>query len=310
MSNLIITSLDDIAQPTTMSNVLEGRTTFLNSNERFEEREQFLFPVEKMSFADAMRTAKKGRFDFDALRNINNVIVVTKPDGGKRIVNACSDFYRLEALEEVLLPLEELLDQEFPDGYKVRYRHDEFARFFIDYVFPMQYRVGGKDPIFVKATLWHSYSGDMRFGFRFGVYRQWCSNGATIMESGMSKVAKHTKNRLPKVLAQMQIEGLKMIINSFDNLVKPMEILAEKPVLNYEERILEVVAATSFPESQVDGAFSRFQFERTQYDLPATDWLVYNAMNYQLNHSTDNFNMRYWNREKADSEVMQFLIAN
>ena len=70
-------------------------------------------------------------------------------------------------------------------------------------------------------------------------------------------------------------------------------------------RIEEVIESTSFPIGLMEDAQVRAAMEQTRHKLPSTDWLIYNALNYVINHEAETLQGR--KAERIDREVLDYL---
>jgi len=291
-----------ISQPALQVNtaILSGtnQLAYCKSNERLERRESLFFPVEKKRLG-----AICGDYANDAIGSISNAIVVQTPNGGK-IVNTCSDTYALKTIEEILLPIEEVLDKEF--DYSAVYRHHDHARFYVDYIIHKPLSVGDEtDIILPKIRVQHSYSGDVRYEVLTGFYRQICSNGLSVLIDGtkQSFKSKHTTNKLD---LKHSMNHLLTFVESASDYKQCFEILTGKAV-NMEERIEQVIQYTGFPKGLLQEVSDRIAQE-TNLGLEPSDWLVYNGFNYVLNHNHTSFKMLEQNRQTLDHAVLGYLL--
>lgn len=297
-----------IAQPPSVldSPILGGSNQLIGhkSAERRSQRDALFFPVYSKKLDEIYDMADKRRHALSTLPNVENLIIVEPKDGEKKIVNVCSNTYNLKPLSEILLPIEEILDKHF--DYSASYRHNEHCRFFVDYVVhkpdTMQ---DSTDIILPKIRIQHSYSGDVRYEIKYGFWRQICSNGLTVMVDGATVRAKHTTNKLK---LGTNVEGLLEFVDKASDFKRQYEVLGDRAVLDFGERVLEVISATNFPKGLKDMVLDRITYENGFLGLPATDWLVYNGFNYILNHNHSELMMQEWNRQTLDKNILNYLL--
>lgn len=294
-----------VSQPALLQDtaILSGsnQLSYCKSNERLQRRDSLFFPVEKTRLG-----AICGATANDSISSIANAIIVQTPNGGK-IVNTCSDTYALKTIEEILLPIEEVLDKEF--DYSAVYRHHDHARFYVDYIIHKALSVGDEtDIILPKIRVQHSYSGDVRYEVLTGFYRQICSNGLSVLIDGskQSWKSKHTTNKLD---LKHSMNHLLNFVESASDYKQCFEVISEKVVLDVEERLGQVIAYTGFPKGLLEQVSDRIAQE-TNLGLMPSDWLVYNGFNYVLNHNHTSFNILEQNRNKLDHEILGFLLQH
>jgi len=238
--------------------------------------------------------------------NITHAVVVNTPNG-KQVVNFCSEDYRLVPNAEILPPL----IGELGDSWKIEVLSRTFAEsmFYIDVIFKnKKFKISGKDDIFPKLTIYNSYNGKMRYQFIMGFYRLICSNGLTIpIVDSLTKIkAMHT----PKIEKLVDPDTIKIMVNEFNQnaieLMEPYLILQDQKVGNMPLRIESVIDDTAFPGRQLENVIDRAT-EEIQSGLAPTDWVTYNAFNYQLNHNEE-IGMPEHKKNKLDQEVLDYLL--
>ncbi len=205
-----------------------------------------------------------------------------------------------------ITPLEAELDAKFE--YRVFYRCSDDCKFYVDYIIktPKVAGTAQKDLIMPKLRVQHSYSGDVRYSFMFGAWRQVCSNGMGVMDEERVLATKHTKHRLNQTLTKT-IESLDDFVARFEEYVKPYKDMQREVILDVQTRLDEVIHATKFPISLREDVLERMRFEKENFGYYNTNWLLYNAMNFQLNHNFDTFSMQEHNRSKLDAEIFSQL---
>lgn len=293
---------------TAVKNKLQGLAEPISkqADERIKRRDALFKPVEIVK-TSSLLTPQFDGIPVNSLPNLENTILVTTPEGMK-VVNTCSNQYRLVPIQDVLLPFEEALDSVF--DYSAVYRHSDYCRFFVDYIMKKPSETAVNDKIAPRIRLQHSYSGDVRYEVKFGFYRQICSNGLHAIGFDQKIRTKHTKNRLDEELGNM-IEIVQEFVEHAEDYMKPFqmmdEVIYDTPIM-FEERIDAVIDLTGFPKNLKENIVLRASLERAQNNLKQSDWLIYNAMNYQLNHNYTELGMQEWNRQKLDERLLQFFL--
>lgn len=259
------------------------------------------FPVEKIPVDQIIS-------GFEHPSGINHVIVITKPGGVKRIVQYCSEIYHLVPNAEVVPAFETELSKFFKVEKRIRMRN--WARFYIDFILKdKMLEVVEKDAVFPKITLINSYDGAVKYQFTSGFYRLICTNGLTIPVGEQRKFkSMHTPKLGKETSFGAVLEMASEFLASASDIFESYRELHEQQVRNWELRIEEVVEETSFPPSLQEDVMARMQIEMSLFkELPPSDWMIYNAFNYQLNHNED-LKAKESKKEDVDSEVLEYLL--
>ncbi len=262
------------------------------------------FPVRKVHVSEIQSG------DFEHPSGINHAIVITKPDGSERVVQYCSESYRLVPNSEIITQFEEQFSKHY--RVEVETKVNRWARFFVDFILKEHgINIGSvtkdEDPVFPRITLMNSYDGSIRYSFKAGFYRQVCTNGM-VAPVGETKEIKsmHTPNieELLKfdTVFEMTSEFLGIVEEVSENYFE----LNEQPVDDWMMRIEEVTEETGFPPSLQEDVAARMQLE-LDHGLKPTDWLVYNAFNYQLNHN-EGLKAKQNKRDSVDFKVLDYLL--
>lgn len=271
---------------------------------RHEKRKAICFEPKIEDMQDIYGIAKKRAYPVSTLSHVNKVVTVTVPEMGNRrvVVNTCSPTYKLTRLETVLDNVESALE-DF--DYSVRYSHSEYCRFFIDYILKEKMQVGD-DIIFPRLRVEHSYSGELKFGAKFGFFRQVCTNGLSVAHGQqMEFKTKNTKN------SSIQFE-LGKTLHSFLKKAETMKD-AYSPLLGeyveFEDLTIEkIIDYSKAPKSLLAASIETFNREATM-GMERNMWLAYNSINFQLNHNYTSLNMQEWNRNKLDSQLLQTCLG-
>jgi hypothetical protein len=91
----------------------------------------------------------------------------------------------------------------------------------------------------------------------------------------------------------------------FEEMVQVYHDLKDFKLGNPKIRLEEVAENTSFPMSLLEGAEERMIAELKMGYEP-TDWVVYNALNYMINHGNDSLIGRKF--EKLDKEILNYML--
>lgn len=263
---------------------------------------EIYFPVEKISnpsLQDGVELPSGLQF----------AVQVTKPSGEKRIVNYCSEIYHLVPNQEIIPLFLDQLSRYYKVDVKVRF--NEWARFFVDLVIKdKSIDMGRGDNIFPKIRLINSYDGSYRYQYVAGIWRQICSNGMGIWEQKGTRIHKmHTPAIGEEVSFEKVMEMTSTFLAEIGEHTEVYRELSDTEIKYPESRIEEVIEETSFPSSLQEDVLYRLEEERNQLRMERiTDWLVYNAFNYQLNHNED-LKAKENKKEKMDQEVLNYLLT-
>ena len=261
---------------------------------------QIFFPVEKV-LAEELAPGLKFH------PGISHAVVITNNEGERVVVNYCSNKYHLVKNEDVVVPFLEELKKHWDVG--VSFHTINSSQFFIDFAlmdFPHQ--VLEKDPGFPKIRLANSYDGRVRYHFSAGLWRRVCSNGLSIPIGETTHIKKlHTPSIAGLVDFSKILEMTSKFIESSDDYTEIYRELNGRRVKDLNYRIEEIIEETRFPPSLEEDVKFRITEEMNQLGLTTpTDWLVYNAFNYQLNHH-ESLKMKELKREEIDAEVLSYL---
>lgn len=265
--------------------------------------EKLLYPVSKVPLSEILP-------DYNFNRQQAYAIVVDTPKG-KKVVNTCSSQYHLVPNKQIIEPLLETLE-----GYNIDFlvtnRMD--SRFSLDVLLhDIKMDVGKKDPIVPKLRMYNSYDGRLKYQFHMGFFRMICSNGMVVPVEGFEDKNVFLKMRhTPSLGSYVEKNAIIDMIESFKEHSKeftaPLIELSKSKVGNIEERVKEVINNTKFPTRKIEDVMDRIQVEMGELKSPvATDWLIYNGFNYQLNHNSE-IKTEAAKKEKIDQQVLSYLL--
>ena len=265
------------------------------------KREDLMFDVE-------MRDVKEATGMTVAQSHLNKMIVTTDSDGTERIVNFCSEWYSLVPIADILIPLEKVLKSEGVK-YKATYKHHNHCRFYVDYVIEgIEKKIQKADSLNQRISIRHSYDGQMTFSINHGIYRQICSNGMMGWSSDFAFSRKHSSGLTAETIEEMTFEMVASMKDSFEEAVEVFEVLAERKVEKWADRLLEVLNAVSgTPKRFAEEIEQVIMKESAELKVPVTDWLIFNGINYQLNHNQE-IKKTIEHREKVDAKVLDYML--
>ena len=241
-------------------------------------------------------------------------IVVNPGTKKQRIVNFCSKDYQLVPNDVIYDNFKAALKEA---GYRfsTSFQTRNDCQFQLDFkILDNKKKVLERDMLIPKVSIKNSYDGKLKFAGQMGFHRVVCSNGMTVPDRD-SVQTKISAMHMPNLYTA---KGYDKIIGSFqgflDNskeLLKPYKELAKRKIKKsqVEERIMGIIEATDFPKRQAEAAIARALEEHKIYKLELSDWLVYNAMNFQLNHNP-NVDLDINRFQAIDVQVLNHMVNN
>jgi len=237
--------------------------------------------------------------------NKHEGMVIVEPVGEKpKVVNVPSLGYGLLPLADILIPLEEKLRESFT--ITPTYSHRDHARFSITYVIEgVEVLVGKKDKLNPFIKIIHSYDSSTIFQVKLGFSRQLTKTG--IMGATFQDViTSHTVDMIDEVIEDTINAVTEFIENCEDYKVEAYDLINKK-VTNVETRVDQILEETGEMRGYKDLIMQRIAFEIAENKLPQTDWLIYNAINYQLNFSSEaQENMKM----KKDQKIYSYIASS
>lgn len=232
--------------------------------------------------------------------------IVTGTGKERTIVNVCSKGYELLPNEKIFEPVLEAVSKNFDVELKANSRNS--SKFYLDMVIKdKSYKVLTKDIVVPRVRVMNSYDGSLKFSYQFGFFRMVCSNGlmAPIKEKSTLFKSMHT----PRIITQVDrlLESTVEFTEHAQEFVEAFKSMADKK-LSMEEAtqlIDSIVKNTKAPSKRKENMMERLAIE-SKMGLPISNWLVYNAINYELNHSKSN--MAPHKKDKVDAEVLRILM--
>lgn len=271
-----------------------------------EQREKdFFSPVKKVPAKDIL-----GK-NYNTTERNSHCIVVDIDGGGHKIVNFCSKVYGLVENSKIFPEIEKMLSEKYT--FSKKYTHRDHSKFYADYL------LKGKDTIIGHAKfddkiqplirIMHSYNGQLKYSAQMGFKRQICSNGlwGYVFETQID--LRHNLGNLSKIF-EGTMKGVDEFLKQSEKFKLVYQVLADRQIKNVEHRVDEVINAVKlFPKRQRAEVIERINIEHKDNNLPITDWLVYNAFNYQLNHNTS-IKQHEDVKMTTDKKVFEFMHKN
>lgn len=274
--------------------------------------DQMLFPVKIAKISDELGINSISSTEYGIFANINW-------EKKSTLLNVCSDIYELVENDKIFPAIEEILRTAGIE-FDVTYKMIDFSRFYADYTI----KTGGvsvgnrKDKIFPVIRVTHSYNGLLKYKITFGWFRLICSNGLIVPVEGKEEqnitiVGKHTKQILQSL--NTLLEKIKTFTKNTDKYKERFEVMADRSVKNWSDRIIEVMAASGVGKRGFSQITERINFESGElYNGQVSDWLIYNAFNYHIFNATTKEGKPYDTapnlRHDQDKKVFDTLFKN
>lgn len=269
--------------------------------------EDILFPVKKVPLADYL----KG--DNLKLPRKRAYVILTEPNPGDlQVVNFCSKGYHLLTNKEIVDLFVEPFLEAMGDTTSINCRVEKNSRFYIDFISNTGIPIGDRklgDLVNPRVSIQNSYDGSIKFGVSFGAHRLICKNGLSIPENVSAVKFMHTPS-LGYNHVNKAVDSLQDFLKSFKDLSENYTLLVNtRPTLSLEGTIDEVIKGVGYPRRLKQGAMERALMEMGEYKLPLTNWLVYNAMNFELNHNKET-KLATNKKVRLDQRLLSFLTRN
>lgn len=268
-------------------------------------RQQFFAPVKKVKSIEVF--PKMNFSDHN-----DHCVIVDRPDGGgEQVVNFVSERYGLLENKQFFTELEKQLRAN-KLRFETDYNHIDYCKYYASYkVEGRDLSVGQTkymDKIKPMIQIQRSYSSQIGFRLLLGFYRQICSNGMFGLKTQSVANLKHTVGNLDKMYETINTTIQRFLEESKDT-IEQFQVAGDREIVNWEDRVMEITANTSFPKKSIEQVINRINFESNQNNLPITDWLIYNGFNYQLNHS-QGIGGSPEAKIKLDKELFKHIIDN
>lgn len=260
------------------------------------------FPVEKVKVMDLVQ----GSTVASTKNGITHAIVNMEKD---EILSFVSEDYALIKNTDIIDAFEKFFGER---DIKVEmqtwaYNDVKFKISFslLDYIEPIQLN----DLVFPQFYILNSYNRTQRYLFGMSVLREVCGNGLTawVQEDVVNML--HTPGADDGIATKESLELIQDFLPAFEETLDPYYELAERVIPTRDAlfaRIDEVAGEVKFPVKLIEDAKFQAMSEVQDYEFTPSDWLVYNALNYQLNHNAENLLGRKAN--KLDHKVLDYLM--
>ncbi len=245
--------------------------------------------------------------------------VIGNIDGVDKVLNYCSDRYELVDNKEIFPAIETELKNRNME-FSAHYEQVNNARFYSKIILEDQsLAIGsGNDVVKPMVSINHSYNGLTKYSITFGYFRLVCSNGLVIPLEGhedknLNISGKHTKEILNSI--DLLFDKMNVFFDLQPTIKKRFEVLTDRAIPNYGERIEAVLNATKLKPSKsqlTEINVTAINEANTLNGGVVNDWLIYNAINAYIYKAKDNKG----NRSKAapetkmsiDKKVLEYIM--
>lgn len=282
-------------------------------------------------------------FDVEMIDNPKNTnseyskIVVGNIDGVETDLNYCSPRFNLLKNENVFPKIEEMLDNAncvFSKGYRM---NEDMTTFHAQYIIHSKDGVnvgidigGTGDFIYPTAIVDNSYNGQTQGALTFGYFRMICSNGLVIPLEGKEESNFIIKGKHTKQLSfsfELLLTKINLFLDKQDKMQKKFEVLTDRIVPTFEERIVEVLSATNTAASkpQFVNIANTIRKEAKQLSEVVdengvsnfkgiNDFLIYNGINAHIYKGEDSEGNKSKAlpevKRKQDKKVFSYMMTN
>lgn len=249
------------------------------------KREELFFPVEMVDTEGILGHFPNG---MAIVAPKHQKAIVATVDGQPKIVNFPSAGYGLIPMIDILVPFEEELIKEFQ--FEATYLVREDSKFAVTYILEGRNLLIGKtkfnDELKPQIKLFHSYDSSTIFHLMFGYWRKVCTNGLMGWMNESNLAISHTSEEV-KMLIPLCMDAIRNFAEKSKDFSQVYEDLTDRMIVKWEDRVVEVMEATNQMKSYKNDIIERINFEHSSNKITITDWLIYNAFNYQINHKSE-----------------------
>lgn len=272
-----------------------------------------LFPVAKKLVSEVLGVETISSTEYGIFAYLNG------KDEKPTLLNTCSNVYELVPNDQIFPAIEKLLTENGIE-FEVSYKMIDFSRFYADF----NIKTGGvsvgnrKDKIFPILRVEHSYNGLLQYKLTFGWFRMICTNGLTVPVEGkedqnISIKGKHTKEILNS-LASL-VDKITFFTKNQKTFVKKFEVVADRWVKNWANRVEEVINATGIGKRGLQQITDKIKEEAELLNKgEVNDWIIYNAFNYHIYNARTSEGKEYATapnlRHDQDRKVFQTIYDN
>ena len=256
------------------------------------------FPVEKIPLEDL-------GFKLPVPTDVNHAIV-GNVNGSKKVISFCSEDYGVLPNLDLATEMDKVLsDFGVSSTHKTGMNHR-------DSIFRMEWILKGaevtiqNDRLAPRIYIYNSYNRRQKFSVSFGIMRLICTNGLTAMVEETITRRLHSSGIDAFDAIHSLAPKLDQLMNDFDLFTEPFEDLSTMRVPNIDARYEEILENTSYPAGLIDIARDRIMKELSELRANATDYMVYNSLNYALVHEPTYIGRK---GDSIDREVLNYMLG-
>ena len=248
--------------------------------------------------------------------------IVADISGRQTLLNTCSDRYELISNDQIFGTIELLLHSAGID-FTVEYSMHDYSVFKATYLLDNVFvTLPNGDKIYLKFEVTHSYNGLAQYMMVLGYFRMVCSNGLVLPLEGHESDAFYIKGKhTEKILESVKnlLETLNRFIDRKDSYADRYRLMADRPVIKWQEKIVTVMKATGIHAGKKDvnvlAIHEKMNMELndrlgTGNKVHANDWLIYNAINEGYIYNDQINSIKPHLRIEKDAKVIQWLYNN
>lgn len=268
------------------------------------------FPVAKVATSSILKDA----MEFNSENAY--AIVADLGKGRTKVLNFCSDVYKLVDNASILEPLMPVLEEKFKT-FDLRVKSPKHAQFFVN-VHPTLPTVSLKTEVIMPAiTYVNSYDGKILAKAIGGLVRYMVDEKGRVSITfssymkGFSFVYEF-KHSNSAIYSMTEVSGLiDEYITNFKTVEHQIDLLKsvtiKNPTTNKISKLVRRMAkGTQYPLKSIDETVERIQYELTVFDLDLNLWTLYTSMNYILENCEADLSQKL--RMEADNKIFANII--
>lgn len=246
----------------------------------------------------------------------NAYAIVGRIGKRKKVLNFCSEVYKLVENSNVLEPLMPVLEQKFK-GFEARVKSTKDAQFFVN-VTPTIPTVSPKTEVILPAVSFvNSYDGKIKAQAIGGLVRYMVDEKGRVSVTfstylkGLSFVYefKHSNSAIYSMEeVSTHIDNYITNFETIENQIDLMKaVTIEKPTsAKIEKLIRNLVKGTHFPLKSIDETIQRIEYEMDVFECDLNLWILYNSMNFILENCEADLSQKL--RMEADNKIYANIL--
>ncbi len=233
-----------------------------------------------------------------------------------KVLNFCSDVYKLVENKSILEPLIPVLDQKFK-GLEITVDNSKDAQFFVK-VSPLLPYISKKSEIILPAISFiNSYDGKIKAQAIGGLVRYVVDNKGNVLKNfatylkGLSFIYEF-KHSNTAIYSMLEVSNhIDTYIENFATVQHQIELLKSIDVENATNKnidniIRKMAKGTQFPLKSIDDVIDRIVYEMYLFECNFNLWILYNAMNFVLETCEAELSKKL--RMEADNKIFANIL--